>query len=278
MVEHISDILKKGPQALTASVTASELPLVDKISGEVDSGCPYCNGSGMVYPLGESGKPDFMRTVICPRCKPKIEERRRRSLLRYCGLPAATEHMTLESYNTKGYDTLRTAKELAMQLVSGSEKVKWLTILSESDRGKTHLAIGICRKWLEKGLAAKYAFVPDFLMDLRAGYDSPDEGYSFTRLMQVATTVPLLVLDDLGTERPTEWAVEQLQIIIHKRGVEGLPLVVTSNKRLNCIVGNEKENRELASMRIASRLQRESWCHVVVLDDSPEHRLWNGGK
>lgn len=44
--------------------------------------------------------------------------------------------------------------------------------------------------------------------------------------------VPLLVLDDLGAHRGTEWAEERLFALIDARYRDGLPLVVTSNVSL----------------------------------------------
>lgn len=61
----------------------------------------------------------------------------------------------------------------------------------------------------------------------------------------------LLALDDLGAERPTEWAIETLTRLIDTRVAEGLPTIVTSNYRIGQI-------RDLwggmAGKRVASRL------------------------
>ena len=69
--------------------------------------------------------------------------------------------------------------------------------------------------------------------------------------------VPLLVLDDLGVEYRTDWVQEKLDTIIDYRLMQGLPLVVTTNKPLD----------ELP-FRIASRLKRASNSKVMVIDSS----------
>ena len=97
------------------------------------------------------------------------------------------------------------------------------------------------------------------LHDLRDGFDKDGE-YSYRRVFDGLCNMPLLVLDDLGLrENPTSWEVEQLQTIIHIRGISGLPLVVTTNKALDHLNCDDEG-------RIASRLQREAWCRVLLLD------------
>jgi DNA replication protein DnaC len=172
--------------------------------------------------------------------------------------------MTFESFKTAANKSLADAKAAALQLADETGEVKWLTLLGGVDRGKTHLAVAICRRWLSRDKAARYSFVPLLLNELRDGFELLGD-QSYRQRFQMLCNVPLLVLDDLGVERTTSWGIEQLQTIIHYRGNQGLPLVVTSNKPLGQLAGDDEH-------RIGSRLQRESWCRVVVLD-SPEHRL-----
>jgi len=73
----------------------------------------------------------------------------------------------------------------------------------------------------------------------------------------VLGNVPLLVLDDLGTEKKSPFACEQLQKIVDHRARSSLPLVVTTNKPLNQLPNDDEG-------RIASRLQREAWCKVAI--------------
>jgi len=143
-------------------------------------------------------------------------------------------------------------------MASGDDNVVFLTLMADPGRGKSHLAIAICREWLGRGEPAKYAYVPELLNAIRASYKKDEStGESFSQLLEVLKTVPLLVLDDLGTEKKSEWAIEQLQMIVDARSRSALPLVVTTNKALTQLPNDDEG-------RIASRLQREDWCKVVV--------------
>ena len=132
--------------------------------------------------------------------------------------------------------------------------------MSEVDRGKTHLAIAICREWLKKGKTAKYAFVPLLLDELKAGFQS-EGANSYQARFDFYCKVNLLVLDDLGAGKKTDWAIEKLETLIDYRYINNLPLVVTTNKDLDYL-----------SPRIGSRLKRAENSRIVVIK-AAEYRL-----
>ncbi|MBA7552314.1 DNA replication protein DnaC [subsurface metagenome] len=177
--------------------------------------------------------------------------------MRYCQLPARTENKTFETFKERTADC-KAAKEMAYRLAQGDEDIVFLTMLSDTGLGKTHLSIAICREWLKRGEPAKYCYVPELLDDIRDSYRKDETtGLSHSQLLDVLGTVGLLVLDDLGTEKKSDWACETLQTIVDRRARSVLPLVVTANKALDELPNDDEG-------RIASRLQREIWCKVMV--------------
>ncbi|MBA7617650.1 hypothetical protein ES703_24966 [subsurface metagenome] len=219
--------------------------------------CPICRDVHYVHPLTESGKVDYSIVVPCLCVREQLERERMQNLLRYCELPAGTAHMTFENFRVS--PRLREAYDLAVQAAEETSGIAWLTMMAGTDRGKTHLAIAICRRWLQRGKPARYAYVPLLLEELRRGFrEEGDRSYEarFDRFLNV----PLLVLDDLGTENRTDWVQEKLDTIIDYRLVQGLPLVATTNTPLD----------ELP-FRIASRLKRAPGSRVAVID-APEFR------
>ncbi len=221
----------------------------------------------MTHPI-EGGKIRYDRVIPCRWCAETLEKERQERYLRLCELPVGTEHMIFENFETRGNPSLVEAKKLSLSMASDIEDLRWLTLVGKVDRGKTHLAVAICRAWMKRGKAARYCFVPLLLKDLRDGFELEGE-YSYRARMNSLCNVALLVLDDLGVEKASEWAQEQIQTIVHYRGINRLPMVLTINKPLAEMPIDPEH-------RIASRLQRESWCRVVVLDVG-EHRLNNGG-
>jgi len=136
--------------------------------------------------------------------------------------------------------------------------------------GKTHLVAGIVRKLIGDGEIFKitnpnrptaiFKTVPDLLLHVRATYgkrEGKDEG----GIVDTLSTVPILILDDLGAEKPSEWAVSTLYSIIDERYREERPTIVTSNLSLSQIASQLHE-------RIASRLS----AGKIVKLTGPDHR------
>jgi DNA replication protein DnaC len=110
----------------------------------------------------------------------------------------------------------------------GEPKKPSLTLLGRVGTGKTHLALAIGWDWLEQGKTVLYYQVADFLNTLRDGFrlEAVD---SYSGIISFAKNCSLLILDDLGTERQTEFATEQLDLVVDYRYINGKPLIITSN-------------------------------------------------
>ena len=229
--------------------------------------CDKCRDAGMLYPLVD-GKPDYSRVIRCPCKKEEDEKERQSQFLHLCNLPVKTEHKTFDRFQTYGESILKEAMSAAIEVADNSETTIFLTLLAESDRGKSHLGIAACRRRLEQGQAACYVGVPAMLQDLRDGYDKTAES-SYSSRLSLYKKVGLLVLDDLGTEKVSEWGAEQIQQIIDARYDDARHTIVTTNRPLDDLFKYEDNRRDswrdLANMRVRSRLVRESWCKVLVL-------------
>lgn len=223
-----------------------------------------------MHPRLADGKVDYSRLVSC-RCQAdRIKRESQEHYLRYCKLPANTGHMTFDNFKDYGEKDLKNAYKLSRSLAEGEKGVLWLTLLAENDRSKTHLAVAICRRWIERGFVARFAVTSELLDELRDSFDMEGE-YSFHWKIKMFYEVSLLVLDELGMGKYTDWGREQIFKIVNHRANAGLPLVVTSNNEIDKMFGEHKEC-ELDNARLESRLQRESWCHVAIIG-GPAHMM-----
>lgn len=91
--------------------------------------------------------------------------------------------------------------------------------------GKTGIAHATLRSLVDLGHHGLFVTVRDLLDDAR---DAFRDGRAPT-LLERALAVPILVLDDLGAERPTAWSVEQLARIVDRRHRHLVPTIATSN-------------------------------------------------
>lgn len=236
----------------------------------IDS-CPICHGGRWVHPQLSNGKPDYSRTTPCKCSVAIIVTQQQERYLRMCKLPESSEGRTFATFRTdRRVPELKDALDTAKALAEETGDVKWLTLSGDADMGKTHLAVSICRRWLDRGRPARYAVVPLLLKELKDGFDRKgEEAYSYQ--FDFFCNVALLALDDLAMEKASEWAQEQLQTLIDYRYSHHLPLVVTTNKPVNALGKIDPLGR------ISSRLQREEWCKVIALEGM-EYRFRRGNK
>jgi DNA replication protein DnaC len=98
-----------------------------------------------------------------------------------------------------------------------------------------------------------WANVPKLLEDIRQSFNVPDMDPSGDLKRRA-----LVVLDDLGAEKSSEWVEERLYCIVNDRYESGLPVIVTSNLTIG-------ELAPKIGARLASRLKEMTEQHVVGL-------------
>lgn len=94
--------------------------------------------------------------------------------------------------------------------------------------GKSHLAVAILRGVIEKGHSGLYYNSPDLLRDIRSTFDESSE-LTEDELIEHVSEVDLLVLDDLGAEKISDFVLDRFYLIVNKRYEECRPLIVTTN-------------------------------------------------
>jgi DNA replication protein DnaC len=122
--------------------------------------------------------------------------------------------------------------------------------------GKTHLAVAVMNELMrKKRVPSLFVTVPELLDNLRETYNKP--GRNLDEWMDAVQNAEFLVLDDLGSERPTEWVKERIFVIVNHRYRDALPTVFTSN------IG-PKDLAEQLGERTASRII--AMCDWIALE------------
>ena len=225
--------------------------------------CRFCKDAG--YILVERSPFQFERRA-CNVCGSVEEaERSRRLAVIREGSRLSPEQLTttFEDFNVDAHPSLREVRDAAMQFAA--EPKGWLVIYGKYGTGKTMLLHAIGAYLVQTNLLVMYGSVTELLAKLREGFG--DNARDVNREVDALKSVDVLLLDDLGKERSTDWAQEVLFQLFDWRYANRLPTVVTTNETIP----------ELAKRypAIASRLADAGLSHVVH-NRAPDWRLFQG--
>ena len=168
--------------------------------------------------------------------------------------------------NRKVFNNLKNYSE---ELLNGIEK-KGLILVGNNGGGKTHLACSIANKLIENGIPVIYGTLINLFAELRNSYDTYNN-ISEMEIIKLYENVDLLIIDDLGKEKPSEWGLEKLFTIVNSRYENNLPVIITTNYNQNSLVERLSLNGEIETAKsIISRLYE--MCYLVKIDDI-DHRI-----
>ena len=176
------------------------------------------------------------------------------------------ENFEVNSNNKKVYQSLKNYSE---KLVNEVER-KGLILVGNNGVGKTHLACSIANELIRNGIPIIYGTLINLLAELKNTYDV-DNNISEMKIIKLYEKVDLLIIDDLGKEKPSEWGLEKLFTVINSRYENNLPVIITTNYDQNSLINRLNINGEIETAKsIISRLYE--MCYLVKIEDR-DHRI-----
>ena len=230
--------------------------------GRGDPACEICKGAA--FRFMQDPRTREVRQVVC-QCAMAVYEAERAAYLReMCNV----DEETLARFT---FDTFHPGKAAApdgqvrrVRASMGEVKAicedfaraprNWLVLAGNVGSGKSHLAFAIANALLAKGVGVYWETMPELMDALRAGYKDG----SYDERFNLMKRVPVLILDDLGTENASDWVTEKLFQLFNARYLKAAPTVVTTNLDL------ETAEAKL-SARVRSRLLDRKLSTVVQL-------------
>lgn len=202
-----------------------------------------------------------MNSVIA---KAKEQEHRDKVLAikRRCFIEQSQENYTFENADeSTDQELLKKVKRYVEKFESMRERNIGLFIYGSIGTGKTYISCSIANAVIEKYLyECKVMNFAQILNDLQKGGFTLDRNEYIDSL----TSKTLLVLDDFGIERNTEYALEQIYNIINARYQKKKPTIITTNIDYKEIM---KEQNDLMTARIYSRMKEMCVPLKIVGED-----------
>jgi DNA replication protein DnaC len=191
-----------------------------KVAVEV---CPLCEGTG--WKAVESGP-----TRRVTRCDCRLQARAQ-SLLASARIPKRYEHCELSNFEFDGpHRALAPARMAACKFVEEYPvETTGLLLIGSIGVGKTHLAVGIIRELIvSKGISCLFYDYRELLKQIQNSYNDSVKATELEVLRPVFET-EVLVLDELGAVKPTEWAWDTVSLILNTRYNDNRTTIITTN-------------------------------------------------
>jgi len=194
--------------------------------------------TGTCYDCRDTGiaAGSLMKTCDCACGRALAAERlmaASRTIFADANIPPRCRDFTLDSYPSQEIEAYGKLQDF----LSEWDSHKNLILFGSYGTGKTGLLVGalraICDRYALSGRRVQFTTGADLLDELRHGYEDGTHNVTLRRVK----TVALLAIDDLGAEKPSEWVLERLYVIVNARYEAMLPTFITTNYDLDELAG-----------------------------------------
>jgi DNA replication protein DnaC len=233
---------------------------VMKVAAEV---CPLCQGTGW--------KPASNQRVA--RCDCRLQARGQ-TLLASARIPKRYEHCELSNFEFDGpHRGLASSRMGACKFVEEYPlDTTGLLLIGSIGVGKTHLAVGIIKELiLSKGIACLFYDYRELLKQIQNSYNASVQATELDVLRPVFDA-EILVLDELGAVKPTEWVWDTVSLILNTRYNDNRTTIITTNfddKPAGAMAGPRAAAREeTLGDRIGERMRSRlhEMCRVITMN------------
>jgi DNA replication protein DnaC len=230
--------------------------------------CEFCDDTGW-KPIEQNG---IRRVVRCDCRRAKVSQER----LADANIPKRYQHCTIANFAAYNESLERAAARAAAIADAYPAVTRGLFLEGQPGVGKTHLAVAVLKQIIQStGARGLFYDTRDLLRVIRSTYDASIRTTELEVLRPVMTA-DLLVLDDLGAEKTSEWVEETMNLIVNTRYNERRLTIFTSN--YPDIPDDTDPNSLLFRIGHRMRSRLHEMCDFEVMDGADYRELpVNGG-
>ena len=225
--------------------------------------CPLCFGSGMEYVEGKGVRP----------CNCRKQDSHSR-LLETTKIPTRYKGCHFHSYKSRNPSQERAfqyASKLAMEYPAVD---RGLLLTGSVGVGKTHLAVSILKGLTERGFECLFYEFGSLLKEIQDSYN-PVSQTSELKVLSPVLEAEILVLDEIGTSKPTDWVRDTMAHIINTRYNERKLTIFTTNYPDDPKSSREESLEDRIGVRLRSRLFE--MCKTVTMTGDDFRKSFDQG-
>jgi DNA replication protein DnaC len=232
-------------------------------SAQASAVCQYCYGSGMEVVPGKGAR----------RCDCRKQDDQAKLLEAAC-IPLRYRECSLSNYYPeKGNSTQLQAFNYAYHLVREYPAVdRGLLLMGTVGVGKTHLSVAILHSLVERGTPCLFYEFGTLLKEIQSSYN-PVSQTSELRVLAPVYEAKVLVLDELGAVKSTDWVRDTMMQIIGTRYNNRKLTIFTTNYTDAHRHAAEETLEERIGVRLRSRLYE--MCRTVMIEGDDYRRQFD---
>ena len=239
--------------------------------------CPECNGSGSILSKNEKAYIYISNCRICGVIRRNVK------LYNLSGVPAKYANvLQVDTFRPKGRnESQQYALSYAKDFVKKYPNKKGFLLMGKAGLGKTHLAIGaISELTLKKGIRCVFKDFFHLLSELKEAYS---QGTPENVVLLPLIETEVLVIDELGKGRSSEWELNILDQLISKRYNASKITLITTNyvsedykQRKSSGHSSPNEDQETLENRVGSRISSRlrEMCEFIPIEGDDHRRTF----
>lgn len=229
------------------------------------SKCKYglCDGSGMILTKKEINGRTYDMAVPC-KCN---EELIQANMLKFAMVPESFRDISVKSFDISLYDDMNMdiavkAKNIVSAYVKKFEEMqsigKGLFLYSNTrGSGKTRLTISVGNALIKvHKQRTRFITTIDLLGKIKESYEK-DSNFKEQKLIADFCEIPVLILDDIGTEKSSTWVTEIFFKILDTRMINLKVTLITSNFSIDKLEHDERIKSRLRKMCIEVKMPEQ---------------------